>query len=129
MPIGSRLFQLSEYNSSSFANQADYLLLTKASVEYLADQTGLEYEVVLQRFRANFIIETINGIPFEEDQFDQIYIGSIAFKVTGKCTRCQMICVDQESGQKDPNILLSLRDIRAGDKVRKRLACLNDQFR
>lgn len=28
-----------------------------------------------------------------------------------------MICVDQETGQKDPNVLLSLRDIRVGDKM------------
>lgn len=121
MPIGSRLFQLSDNDSATFTNQADYLLLTKASVEYLADQTGLEYETVLQRFRANFVIETVNAIPFEEDNFDQIHIGSVEFKVIGKCTRCQMICVDQESGQKDPNVLLSLRDIRAGDKVFKQI--------
>jgi hypothetical protein len=34
----------------SFSNQADYLLLTKASVEFLAKQTGLDYQIVLQRF-------------------------------------------------------------------------------
>lgn len=33
-------------------------------------------------------------------------------KVVGKCTRCQMICVDQETGEKDPNILITLRDLR-----------------
>lgn len=115
----------------SFSNQADYLLLSRASVGFLAKQTGLEYQVVLERFRANFIIETMNDMPFEEDEFERIHIGSIKFKVfqcqiiwiifilkvTGKCTRCQMICVDQETGQKDPNVLLALRDIRAGNKV------------
>jgi molybdenum cofactor sulfurtransferase len=95
------------------------LLLSRASVEFLAKQTGLDYNVVLERFRANFIIETMNGVPFEEDDFDRIHIGSTAFKVTGKCTRCQMICVDQKTGQKDPNVLLALRDIRAGDKVKQ----------
>jgi molybdenum cofactor sulfurtransferase len=101
----------------NFSNQADYLLLSKASVEFLAERTKFDYEVLLRRFRANFIIETVGGIPFEEDHFEKIYIGSVPFQVTGKCVRCQMICVDQETGQKDPNVLLALRDIRTGDKV------------
>jgi molybdenum cofactor sulfurtransferase len=115
--------------------------LSRASVEFLAKQTGLDYQVVLERFRANFIIETMNGVPFEEDEFERIHIGSIAFKVrnlfciktrkfkvTGKCTRCQMICVDQETGQKDPNVLLALRDIRAGNKVQRLIAFLKILF-
>ncbi|KAI6243827.1 hypothetical protein M3Y99_00047600 [Aphelenchoides fujianensis] len=116
LPLGSRLVRMAEKteesatSSGNFSNQAEYLLLTTASIRFLAERTGLSEEVVERRFRANFVIQTENDVPFEEDEFEKIHIGS----VTGKCTRCQMICVDQETGEKDPNLLLSLRDLRSG---------------
>ncbi|KAI6210488.1 Molybdenum cofactor sulfurase [Aphelenchoides besseyi] len=131
LPIGCRLIQTANLDNDgnrrvernvitqvsatgNFSNQAEYLLVTTASIHFLAERTGLPEETVERRFRANFVIETENGIPFEEDDFERICIGSVPFTATGKCTRCQMICVDQETGDKDPNLLLSLRDLRSG---------------
>ncbi|KAI6205691.1 Molybdenum cofactor sulfurase [Aphelenchoides besseyi] len=117
LPIGCRLIQTSDLNidaTTNFSNQAEYLLVTTASIRFLAERTGLTEETVERRFRANLVIETENGVPFEEDDYERICIGSVLFTVTGKCTRCQMICVDQETGDKDPNLLLSLRDLRSG---------------
>ncbi|KAI6191353.1 Molybdenum cofactor sulfurase [Aphelenchoides bicaudatus] len=98
LPTGSRLVRLISFETAdrSFSNQADYLLLSRASVEFLAEQTGLDYQICRLK-RTNLKVFTL--------------------EVTGKCTRCQMICVDQETGQKDPNVLLALRDIRAGNKM------------
>uniref|UniRef100_A0A7E4WBH3 MOSC domain-containing protein n=1 Tax=Panagrellus redivivus TaxID=6233 RepID=A0A7E4WBH3_PANRE len=103
--------------AQNFNNQADYLLITWASIREIANRVGLSAEVVRDRFRANFVIETGSNIPFEEDSFTGISINGIEFIVTDKCTRCQMVAIDQETGQKDPGVLLALRDARCGDKV------------
>uniref|UniRef100_A0AC34FNQ3 MOSC domain-containing protein n=1 Tax=Panagrolaimus sp. ES5 TaxID=591445 RepID=A0AC34FNQ3_9BILA len=103
--------------NSTFTNEADYLLITWASVNAIAEAVNLPAKDVAQRFRPNFIVETVTNIPFDEDNFSKIYIAGIPFEVISKCTRCQMISIDQESGEKDPKVLLALRDARCGDKV------------
>ncbi|KAI1706390.1 MOSC domain-containing protein [Ditylenchus destructor] len=125
--VGSRISTLSENHgilqtsAKSFSNQAEYLLVTSASINALSRATGLDWETVMRRFRPNFVIETYNvesdtrtpsELPFQEDTFSEVHIGSVGFDVSGPCTRCQMICIDQETGEKDPNILVSLRDMR-----------------
>uniref|UniRef100_A0A915EPA3 MOSC domain-containing protein n=1 Tax=Ditylenchus dipsaci TaxID=166011 RepID=A0A915EPA3_9BILA len=108
--------------SRSFSNQGEYLLLTKASINAIAQQTGLPWKTVMRRFRPNLVIDVdiLNGDdgdsvdlePFQEDKFKELHVGNLIFEVTGLCTRCQMICIDQDTGEKDPNLLLSLRDLR-----------------
>uniref|UniRef100_A0A914QIJ0 MOSC domain-containing protein n=1 Tax=Panagrolaimus davidi TaxID=227884 RepID=A0A914QIJ0_9BILA len=107
----------STQQNSTFTNEADYLLITWASVKAIASAVNLSAKDVAKRFRPNFIVETFTNIPFEEDNFSKIYIAGIPFEITGKCTRCQMISIDQESGEKDPKVLLALRDARCGDKI------------
>ncbi|XP_014095343.3 molybdenum cofactor sulfurase 3 [Bactrocera oleae] len=85
----------------SLANQAQFLLVNRASVRWLANKVETEKEPLdytVDRFRANLILETAS--PFEENSFEEISIGGVDFKVDGFCTRCQMICIDQHSGQK-----------------------------
>ncbi|XP_017492823.1 PREDICTED: molybdenum cofactor sulfurase 2-like [Rhagoletis zephyria] len=85
----------------SFANQAQFLLINRASVRWLANKVESEKESIDQtvdRFRGNLIFETAS--PFEENSFEEISIGDVNFKVDGFCTRCQMICIDQHSGCK-----------------------------
>ena len=103
--------------NSTFTNEADYLLITWPSIKAIATAVDLPAEEVAQRFRPNFIVDTAGGVPFDEDNFSKLFIGGIPFEVTGKCTRCQMISIDQETGEKNPKVLLALRDARCGDKV------------
>ncbi|XP_055842708.1 molybdenum cofactor sulfurase 3 [Episyrphus balteatus] len=106
---GSRLVRQSadrktkngENKDLNLVNQGQFLLLNKTSVEWLASKVESEQEDIdttIDRFRANLIIET--PLPLEENQFEEITIGGIQFKVDGFCKRCQMICIDQRSGQK-----------------------------
>ncbi|KAK0408212.1 hypothetical protein QR680_003833 [Steinernema hermaphroditum] len=99
----------------NFSNQAPFLLINRASAAYLAEIVGLSTEEIISRFRANFVLDCES--PFEEDDIAEIHIGNVEFEVISKCTRCQMICIDQETGIKDPNLLLALRDYRLGDKM------------
>jgi molybdenum cofactor sulfurtransferase len=85
----------------TLSNQAQFLLVNKTSVEWLADKV-VNYEEDIDRFvarfRGNLIIETEN--PLEEMKWKQLKIGNVTFAVDGPCSRCQMICIDQYSGDK-----------------------------
>lgn len=92
----------------SLSNQAQFLLINVASVDWLTKKVDDWIELddvpekVLQntidRFRANLIIES--QIPLEESKWKSIQIGNIMLTTTGPCTRCQMICIDQSTGEK-----------------------------
>lgn len=92
----------------SLSNQAQFLLINVASVDWLTrkveDWVELDDvpEKMLQntigRFRANLIVES--AIPLDESEWKSIRIGNVNFTTIGPCTRCQMICIDQSTGDK-----------------------------
>lgn len=93
----------------SLSNQAQFLLINTTSVDWLAKRVDdwSEFddcsEKILQntidRFRGNLIIESTE--PLEEVRWQSIRFGDdIRLQVTGPCTRCQMICIDQSTGEK-----------------------------
>ncbi|XP_065169463.1 molybdenum cofactor sulfurase 3 [Atheta coriaria] len=101
----------------SLVNQAQFLLINKASVEWLykrvpdvPDEENTEKKELLinsiARFRPNLLIDF--GTPFIENNFKEVYIENLKFLVQGKCTRCQMICIDQSSGKKTVEPLRTL---------------------
>lgn len=114
-------------------NEAQYLLINRASVRALGEIVGIDEDELVGRFRPNFVVDGL--APFAEDACDFVEIGSLKFKVyyknalfnfisiydlkvVGLCTRCQMICIDQATGQKDTALLAALRDSRQGRTVR-----------
>ncbi|XP_031627507.1 molybdenum cofactor sulfurase 3-like [Contarinia nasturtii] len=92
----------------SLSNQAQFLLINVASVDWLTKKVDdwIELDNVpekllqntVDRFRANLIIES--PLPLEEFEWKSIRIGSIKLTTTGPCMRCQMICIDQSTGEK-----------------------------
>lgn len=102
----------------SLVNQAQFLLINRNSVQWLAKQVTSEQEpldVTVDRFRANFILETEH--PLEENDFESLIIDGIPFKVDGYCTRCQMICIDQRTGQRTAEPLRTIAKVFNG-KIR-----------
>ncbi|CAO1377562.1 unnamed protein product [Diamesa serratosioi] len=110
---GLRLIKYSERISNkrsdiSLSNQAQLLLVPEISVRWLIDQVEdykhLDMDVpenfqnIVNRFRGNLIIE--QGEAFAENGWKKIRIGNVELDVEGPCTRCQMICIDQNSGEK-----------------------------
>uniref|UniRef100_A0A7G3ASK4 Molybdenum cofactor sulfurase n=1 Tax=Lutzomyia longipalpis TaxID=7200 RepID=A0A7G3ASK4_LUTLO len=96
-----------EYSEISLANQAQFLLINSTSVSWLMDKVkDWEYEEnrdvllagVVDRFRGNIVIKSSKCL--EEANWKVLKIGPILFKVDGQCTRCQMICIDQATGEK-----------------------------
>ncbi|XP_072685409.1 molybdenum cofactor sulfurase isoform X2 [Canis lupus baileyi] len=104
--------------SLSLVNEAQYLLINRSSVLELqqqlnaSDENGKEelfpMKDLISRFRANIIT---NGTrAFEEEKWDEISIGSLRFQVSGPCHRCQMICIDQQTGQRNQNVFQKLSE-------------------
>lgn len=55
-------------------------------------------EDVTNRFRGNLIVEAPDVL--EELQWKSLRIGNVVLKAGDPCTRCQMICIDQKTGEK-----------------------------
>ncbi|KAF6303053.1 molybdenum cofactor sulfurase [Rhinolophus ferrumequinum] len=104
----------------SLVNEAQYLLINRSSVLELqqqlnaSDENGKEAMLpmkdLISRFRANII--TNGTSAFEEEKWDEISIGSLRFQVSGPCHRCQMICIDQQTGQRNQDVFQKLSESR-----------------
>jgi uncharacterized protein YcbX len=82
-----------------FANQAQYLLISSASIDHLnmiLQELHCHEGVSEEVFRANFIVEGCQA--FEEDTWQSITIGGHVFEVSGPCSRCSMININQKTG-------------------------------
>ncbi|CAF0712368.1 unnamed protein product [Brachionus calyciflorus] len=125
-----RLLKIAENkeNQNSFANKADYLLISKNSVSNLRkfllesldenlknkldelDSKKID-DFLLQQFRPNIIVEILNEqkssddfqTPFFEESWSQIRVMNkkFSFKIVDNCTRCQMININQNSNYLD----------------------------
>uniref|UniRef100_A0A3P9K1V6 Molybdenum cofactor sulfurase n=1 Tax=Oryzias latipes TaxID=8090 RepID=A0A3P9K1V6_ORYLA len=109
--------------SLSLVNEAQYLMINLASVKLIQslmssrqgggeDQELLVSQNVIRRFRANLVIT--GGEAFEEDNWSHLIIGSTRFVVAGQCGRCQMVGIDQDTGAKSKEPLVSLSALRGG---------------
>ncbi|XP_053323232.1 molybdenum cofactor sulfurase [Spea bombifrons] len=105
--------------SLSLVNEAQYLLVNTASIFHLSQLMVLRGEIenmnvkgLIQRFRANLVID--GNIPFEEEAWSEVFIGCLHFKLLGKCTRCQIICIDQQTGEKKRELLQTLSFCKDG---------------
>ncbi|XP_008576895.1 PREDICTED: molybdenum cofactor sulfurase [Galeopterus variegatus] len=104
----------------SLVNEAQFLLINTASVLELqqqlnsSDENGEEelfpMKNLISRFRANIIT---NGTrAFEEEKWAEISIGSLRFQVLGPCHRCQIICINQQTGQRNQDVFQKLSESR-----------------
>ena len=92
----------------SFADGYPYLILGSASMNNLNDR--LEDAVNINRFRANIIVKT--DTPHIEDTWDDIVIGNARFLVVKPCARCQVVTIDQNSGELSKEPLKTLSTYR-----------------
>ncbi|CAL9145333.1 unnamed protein product [Musa hybrid cultivar] len=92
----------------NFVNEAQLLLVSEESVGdlnsrlnsyFLKDNSGCVQRVLVDamRFRPNLVIS--GAEPFAEDDWKSLHIGKARFTSLGGCSRCQMINLDQQSGQ------------------------------
>ncbi|XP_075212171.1 molybdenum cofactor sulfurase isoform X2 [Lycorma delicatula] len=102
----------------SLSNQAQFLLINMATINWLADRLPPDADCdkgnLLFRFRSNFVIDGQSLKPFAEQNWTKVQIGSKYFKVTGPCNRCQMICIDQFTGEHTKEPLTTLAACHRG---------------
>jgi molybdenum cofactor sulfurtransferase len=97
-----------------FANQAQYLLLSRQSVAHfnavLHSVDGAVSEVSEDAFRANLIVDGCES--FEEDKWRHVRIGRNAFAATGPCSRCRVVNLDPRTGLSHRQPLQALASFR-----------------
>jgi uncharacterized protein YcbX len=93
-----------------FADSAPLHLLSDASFRDLSDR--VERSIRIDRFRANIIVSGTD--PFSEDSWRRVRIGGVELLVVKDCIRCQVINVDQQTGEKEIDPLETLGAYRSG---------------
>ena len=104
--------------SKSLANDSSCLVLGQASVDLLAQEVNRRCDLqgenedqftclrLTQRFRPNILLST--RLPFQEEDWAQFEAGGRQFSVSGPCRRCQVIRVEQDTGELTMEPLRSL---------------------
>ncbi|KAI4457555.1 molybdopterin cofactor sulfurase mosc [Holotrichia oblita] len=92
----------------SLANQAQFLLINKSSIEWLKnylidDNPKGTIDDLIDRFRANFVVNFDK--PFIENDLRDMKVSQLSFRASGKCNRCQIICINQDTGEKSVDLL------------------------
>lgn len=90
---------LHSHSQVAYANFSPYLMANEKS---LAELNGrLEEDVSMQRFRANIVIDSCAGHhAFSEDNWANLTIGGVAFRMLKKCGRCPMTTLDPDTGRR-----------------------------
>ena len=99
----------------SFADGFPYLIVNSASTRDLARQMGV-LELDVRRFRPNIVI---NGeVPWAEDEWRDLTIGTHEFYLPKACARCVMVNNEPGTGERDLRVLATLaRQRKVGNKV------------
>ena len=92
----------------SFADGFPCLIIGQASLDDLNGR--LTEPVGMDRFRTNLVFQ--GGPGFVEDQWQEIMIGEVRFRVVKPCPRCTMTTVDPTTGIKQVEPLRTLATFR-----------------
>lgn len=98
---------------TSFTDGFQMLLIGSASLDDLNDRlkrNGNDEVMTWDRFRPNVVVET--SVPFEEDNWKKIAIGSSLLEIVKPCSRCVITTIDQQSGMKGKEPLRTLASYR-----------------
>ena len=98
----------------SFADGYPVLLASNASLADLNNR--LAEPIGMERFRPNIVID--GEVPYEEDGWQRIKVGTVIFRVVKTCARCHVINIDQTTGLSTKEPLKTLSTYRKeGNKV------------
>jgi len=92
----------------SLADGYPVLIIGQASLDDL--NRRLEKPVPMNRFRPNLVF--LGGEPYEEDSWKTFSVGKNRFAAVKPCSRCVLTTVDQDTGEKGREPLLTLSRYR-----------------
>lgn len=81
----------------SFADSMPLLLVSLASLDAL--NRRLDQPVPMGRFRPNLVVDGVDA--HAEDAWKQVTIGDVVFDVAKPCTRCVLVTINADTGQRD----------------------------
>lgn len=103
-----------------FSNESPILTITRASLNRLNEtikrQNGKAASPAV--FRANIVLANAEHsrpgeeLPFAEDDWMGMRIGEHSFDFLGGCRRCQMVCIDQTTGERNEEPFSTLAKTR-----------------
>lgn len=96
----------------SFADGFPLLLISEASLDDL--NSRLENPVPMDRFRPNIVVSGCE--PFAEDAWRHIRIGELDMQLAKACSRCTVPSIDQQTGERNGEILQVLASYRRRDR-------------
>ncbi|KAF1739006.1 Molybdenum cofactor sulfurase [Beauveria bassiana] len=106
------------------SNESPILMIHSASLgtlnEAIVQQGGSP--ATTAAFRANIVLggprengDRVELPAYSEDSWRKVRIGAQTFSLLGACRRCQMVCVDQETGERKQEPLATLSKTRRFD--------------
>lgn len=95
-----------------FADAFPFLLVSQASLKDLSGR--LKRSVPVNRFRPNLVVEGCEA--FAEDDWQKLQVGGIDFRVAKPCSRCSIVMTDQETAERDREVLATLAGYRKSGK-------------
>ncbi len=93
---------------TAFADAYPLLILSEASLADL--NSRLAQPLPMNRFRPNVVLSGIDA--YDEDHFDEIRLGSLAFKLVKHCIRCRITTTDQSTAVVGTEPLATLASYR-----------------
>lgn len=96
-----------------FADRLPILLISDSSLFELNSRASLRLR--MNRFRPNIVISGCT--PFEEDSWKRIRIGEVVFSVERDCVRSVVPTINQETVEKDTELLKALATFRTKDNA------------
>ena len=106
------------------SNESPILMIHRASFDALRKDVNSASGAQIKEsaFRANIVVGCSNPElaqpAYAEDSWHTMSIGLQSFKIIAPCRRCQMVCVDQMTGEKDREPFVTLaKTRRIGGKV------------
>ena len=87
--------------------------------DWIVDETALRDEprpvspLPMRRFRPSVVVDT--EIPFEEDRWTRLRIGTVAFRVVKRCDRCVLTTIDPDTLESGKEPIRTLARHRRSD--------------
>ncbi|KAF2854521.1 molybdenum cofactor sulfurase protein-like protein [Plenodomus tracheiphilus IPT5] len=105
------------------SNESPILTISRSSLNRLNELIKAEGGKAAQAevFRANIVVAENPAYPpgledpYAEDEWRYLQIGQQYFEMLGACRRCQMVCVDQQTAEKNQEPFVTLSKTRRFD--------------
>jgi molybdenum cofactor sulfurtransferase len=105
------------------SNESPILIVSRSSINQLNEHIKANNgkAVGAEAFRPNIVIMEHQNLrrgserAYLEDEWRLIQVGREIFELLGKCRRCQMVCIDQDTGQRNQEPFVTLAKTRRMD--------------